>query len=146
MRKSLPFSVSKQHVKNVDMMLQCDECGLWRLLYCKRKLKQERELLERELDGLMYTCGTSLQDLKLDPPLDEVYIRDITCADHIEKLLFCWVRTNLHILCMCHRTLIFSLSAVTVHNQKFPGDRITLETYLYIYLLHAFFLYFVCVL
>ena len=47
MRKSLPFSASKQHVKNVDMMLQCNECGLWRLLYCKRKLKQqERELLE----------------------------------------------------------------------------------------------------
>jgi len=27
-RKTLPFSASIQHVKNVDMMLQCDECGL----------------------------------------------------------------------------------------------------------------------
>ena len=72
-KKSLPFSASKQHVTNVDMMLQCDDCGLWRLLYCKRKLKQqERELLERELDCFMYTCGASLQYMKLDPPLNEV--------------------------------------------------------------------------
>ena len=38
--------------------------------------------------GLMYTCSASLQDLKLDPPLNEVYVRDVTCADHIEKLYF----------------------------------------------------------
>jgi len=30
--KTLPFSASIQHVKTVNMMLQCDECGLWRLL------------------------------------------------------------------------------------------------------------------
>ena len=52
---------------------------------CKRKLN---EILERQLDSLMYTCGASLQDLKLRPPLDEVYVRDVTCADHIEKLYF----------------------------------------------------------
>jgi len=26
--KTLPFSASIQHIKNVDMMLQCDKCGL----------------------------------------------------------------------------------------------------------------------
>ena len=27
-----------QHVKNIGVMLQCEECDLWRLLYSKRKL------------------------------------------------------------------------------------------------------------
>ena len=45
-RKSLPISASKQHVKNVGMMLQRDECGIWLLLYCKRKLKPQRERTE----------------------------------------------------------------------------------------------------
>jgi len=30
--KTLPFTASLQHVKNVDPMLQCDECSMWRLL------------------------------------------------------------------------------------------------------------------
>ena len=37
-RKTLPFSASLQHVKNVDLMLQCEECSMWRLLYSKHKL------------------------------------------------------------------------------------------------------------
>ena len=28
-----PFSASIQHVMNVDLMLQCDKCAMWRLLY-----------------------------------------------------------------------------------------------------------------
>ncbi len=88
-KKTLPFSASKQHVKNVDMMLQCDECGRWRLLYSKKKLKKnERELLERRLDGLMYTCGSSLEDLALEAPLDEVHVRDLNCSEPIEKLYY----------------------------------------------------------
>ena len=88
-KKTLPFSASKQHVKNVDMMLQCDECGLWHLLYSKRKLKaEERKRLERELDGLIFTCGSSLEDLNLQPPLNEVYVRDVNCSDPIEKLYY----------------------------------------------------------
>ena len=58
-------------------------------VHCKRKLKKhERERLGQELDGMMYTCGESLQDLNLDSPLDEVYVRDLTCSDHIEKLYY----------------------------------------------------------
>ena len=30
--KMLLFTASVQHVKNVNLMLQCDECNLWRLL------------------------------------------------------------------------------------------------------------------
>ena len=102
---------------------------------CKRKLKrQEREILERELDGLMYTCGTSLQDLKLWPPLDEVYVQDVTCADHIEKLYFSAGYEPICIYCAGAVDKVnsdFSLTAVIVHNQKLPCDRITLKTYFY---------------
>ena len=46
-RKTLPFSASIQHVKNVDLMLQCDKCAMWRLLYSKFKLtKKERTDLQ----------------------------------------------------------------------------------------------------
>ena len=35
--RSLPFTASIQHVKNISMMLMCDKCEMWRLLYSKRK-------------------------------------------------------------------------------------------------------------
>ena len=71
------------------MMLQCDECGCWRLLYSKKKLKAgERQRLEQELDGLMFTCGSSLEELELPALLKEVYIRNVNCADPIKKLYY----------------------------------------------------------
>ena len=88
-KKTLPFSASLQHVKNVDMMLLCDECEIWRLLYSKKKLKKaERRQLELELDGLSFTCGSALQDLDLPAPLNEVYVRSLKCFDHVEKLYY----------------------------------------------------------
>ena len=35
--KSLPFYASVQHVKNSGLMLLCDECGMWRLIYATRR-------------------------------------------------------------------------------------------------------------
>ena len=76
-KKTLPFSASVQHVKNVDLMLQCDECGMWRLLYSKLKLtKKERADLEVALEDVSFSCGASLQDLQLPGRLDNVYARD----------------------------------------------------------------------
>ena len=37
--KRLPFYLSVQHVRNCNMMLICDECGMWRLVYAKRKFR-----------------------------------------------------------------------------------------------------------
>ena len=43
-KKTLPFASSLRHVKNVDMMLECEHCGSWRILYCEQKLtKKERK-------------------------------------------------------------------------------------------------------
>ena len=63
-KKTLPFSASLQHVKNVDLMLQCDECSMWRLLYSRHKLtRKERADLQAALEDVSFTCGAQLQDL-----------------------------------------------------------------------------------
>ena len=63
-KKTLPFHGKLQHMRNVDMMLECQECGMWRLIYAKRKLEvQERKYLTDILDGMIFSCGSMLQDL-----------------------------------------------------------------------------------
>ena len=63
-QKTLPFSASIQHVKNVSIIIQCEECQKWRLLDCKRKLTtSERCELLHTLDNVTYTCGAQLEDL-----------------------------------------------------------------------------------
>ena len=59
--QSLGFTPSQQHVRNVGVLIQCDECGMWRLLFSKQKLNyQELSELERSLDDVSYSCGLSL--------------------------------------------------------------------------------------
>ena len=61
-------------MKNVETMVQC---GQWRLLYSKRELKpEEQQILGKKLDGLMFSRGSSLEDLQLQVTLKEVYIRE----------------------------------------------------------------------
>lgn len=88
-KKTLPFASNLQHVHNVDMMLQCDECDSWRLLYSKNKLsRQERKNLEVALADYSFTCGSPLQDLDLPGKLAHVYVRDLSCGDLVEKLYY----------------------------------------------------------
>ena len=35
--KTLPFIASVQHVRNISLMIQCEECEMWRLLYSPKK-------------------------------------------------------------------------------------------------------------
>ena len=35
---TIGFYASQQHVKNVNIVIQCEECDLWRLLFCRHKL------------------------------------------------------------------------------------------------------------
>ena len=37
-QKTLPFVASVQHAKNTNLMVQCEECEMWRLVYSKYKL------------------------------------------------------------------------------------------------------------
>lgn len=65
-KKTLPFRATLQHVKNVDMMLLCEDCNMWRLLYSKHKLDAHEKLeLEAALEGMIYTCGSMIKDLGL---------------------------------------------------------------------------------
>lgn len=65
-RKTLPFPSNLNRVQNVDMMLQCEECDVRKLLYSQKKLTyRERTQLEEALSDFTFTCGAPLQDLDL---------------------------------------------------------------------------------
>ena len=90
-RKILLFASSLRHVKNIDKMLQCEQCGSWRLLYCEQKVtkkERERENLEEGLADVSFTRGAPLQDLQLPGRLANVYVRDISCEEPIERLYY----------------------------------------------------------
>ena len=73
-------------MRNVD---QCEECEMWRLVYCKRKLAaRERQVLQQALDSVTYTCGAQMQDLELGDQFTDVYARQIRCYEPIEKLYY----------------------------------------------------------
>ena len=60
-RLVFPRCISVQHAKNSGMMLCCNECGMWRLIYASQKLKaQEKQLLEHALGGLCFSCRSLL--------------------------------------------------------------------------------------
>ena len=67
-------------------MLQCGECGMWRLLYGRFKVtKKEQADLQTALQD---TCGAQLQDLELPGGLSEVYTQKISCKQPIEELYY----------------------------------------------------------
>ena len=71
------------------MMLQCEECDVWRLLYSQKKLTyREHTQLEEALSDFTFTCGALLQDLDLPGKLADVYVRDIVCGEPVEKLYY----------------------------------------------------------
>ena len=101
-RKTLPFASSLRHVKNVDMMLECEHCGLWRLLYSQKKLsRKEREELEEALADFMFTCGAPLQELNLPGKLADVYVKEISCEDPIECLYYAAKYPSICVYCAC---------------------------------------------
>ena len=70
-------------------MVQCLECGMWRLVYAKKKLSaQAKRGLERKLCDLDLSCGASLFDLDLPTPLRDVDCRDLRSEDPVEKLYY----------------------------------------------------------
>lgn len=87
--KSLPFNATQQHVKNVNLVIQCGECEMWRIILSKKKLNpQNFILLNRIVEDISYTCGTSLNDLDLPAELESVCIKPHRCYDPMEKLYY----------------------------------------------------------
>lgn len=87
--KTLPFVASIQHVRNVNLMVLCEECDMWHLLYSPFKLSlTEKKRLETSLDQYTFTCGVSLSDLNLQDRLADVCVRDFECHNPVEKLYY----------------------------------------------------------
>ena len=74
------------HVKNAEMILMCDECSMYRLIYSKRKLKPAEKLqLEQALDGLSFSYGAQLQNTDIPEHLkDTVFVRQMSCEEPID--------------------------------------------------------------
>ena len=104
--KTLPFVASVQHVRNVNLMVQCEECEMWRLLYSPHKLSSlARQQLSTLLEDFTYTCGATLSDLDLPALLSEVCVREIQCHYPVEKLYFSMNYDPICIHCCCEENL-----------------------------------------
>ena len=78
--KSAQMLDKVQHVRNADLMLECEECGMWRLLYAPHKLQSHvRFTVEDALNGMSFSCGSPLQELDLPELNDKVYVHDLNC-------------------------------------------------------------------
>ena len=86
---NLPELSSVQHARNVGLMVQCEECEMWRLIYRRQKLPARlRTKLETILVDYTFTCGANLQELELPDEMSEVCVRDVPCYDPLEKLYY----------------------------------------------------------
>ena len=97
--KSLPFVASVQHARNTNLMVQCEECEMWRLIYSRHKLtSSELKQVTSSLEDYTYTCGASFSDLGLQGRLAEVCVRDVQCYSPLEKLYYALNKEQLCII------------------------------------------------
>lgn len=88
-KASLGFNGTQQDVRNVDLVLQCEECGMWRLLFSKKKLDpKSRTGLIQVIEDISYSCGATLNELNLPDNLKQVCVKHHECHDPIEKLYY----------------------------------------------------------
>ena len=77
--------------------------------------KMKRENLEQELMHVSFTCGAPLQDFELPERLVNVYVRDISCEQPIERPYY---TAKYHqYLCSVHA---HSLDAANSKSDYFP--------------------------
>ena len=100
-KKVIGFNVTQQHIKNVDRVIQCDECHMWRLLISKKRLSpQSRFELSKIMEDVSYTCGALLDDLNMPEDLKSVCIRAHKCHDLVETLYYsCYPEDPICIYC-----------------------------------------------
>ena len=117
-KKSIPFSPSKQHVLNVGTMVQCDECSMWHLLLSKKKLSvSDKVQLESILSDISYTCGSTFDDIELPDNLKGVVVHIHRCNDPVEKLYYSAVK----MLDQLKLESILNVMTVLI-SQMFPED------------------------
>uniref|UniRef100_A0A1X7SQM0 Uncharacterized protein n=1 Tax=Amphimedon queenslandica TaxID=400682 RepID=A0A1X7SQM0_AMPQE len=99
-KRTLPFYATVQHVKNSNLMVQCSECDMWRLIFSRYKLNSDqRRDLQSVLDDYEYSCGASLAELNLEDVYKDVEIRAHNCYDPIEVLYYSAKFTPICVYC-----------------------------------------------
>jgi len=83
-----------QHVNSIGLMLQCEECDLWRLLYLKRKLSaQDKTEFQSDWWHMVYLWHHNAETWSVFMCLCE---RAQLFWPSRKVLLFSWLWTNLH--------------------------------------------------
>ena len=73
---------------------------MWRLLYSRFKLtRREKADLQAAIDDISFTFVVPLQDQQLPGRLSEVYTRELSCGEPIEKLYYTAKCTPICIYC-----------------------------------------------
>ena len=84
----MPFTPTAQYAKNTKMTVQFIECNKRMVCYAKNKIFQKnKSIIERELEELQYTCGSSFDaiDGYENSSLSLIHVRkNIDCKSPIE--------------------------------------------------------------
>ena len=89
-RPSLQKTVSKGYgmpFSNIKLVVECEECGKWRVLYSKHVLKKQQvQKIKRELKRLDYSCGSVSINIEADnAALAQIFGRKkLTCGEPIK--------------------------------------------------------------
>ena len=52
----LPFHGKLHYIKNANLMLECEECGMWQLIYAKTKLTNAQSAnLQAALEAMSFS-------------------------------------------------------------------------------------------
>uniref|UniRef100_A0A1X7TVP2 Uncharacterized protein n=1 Tax=Amphimedon queenslandica TaxID=400682 RepID=A0A1X7TVP2_AMPQE len=98
-KNTLPFYASVQHICSIELMVQCEECGQWRLIYCKYKVKEQHHIhLTLLLHNYSYNCESKIIELNLPEELKYIEMCSHSCCDPIEKLYYA---AKLEPICIC---------------------------------------------
>jgi len=99
-------------------MFECEECGVWKLIYPKTKLtKVQSDYL---LEGMSFSCGAPIQELDLPSDLtDTVFVHDLNRHEPIEALYYSAKYEPIYLLYIVpsHKVLLMisnTLSVLTV--------------------------------
>ena len=99
------------HANNTGLLVQCEECEIWRLVYAPRKLSSaEKCKLSKCLQEHTFTCGANLSDLNLTETLRDVCVRDLSCYGPVERLYYSVKKYEpICIYCSSTQNLIFNV-------------------------------------
>ena len=76
-QKTLPFVASIQHIKNVNLMVQCEECGMWRIVYSKKKLSVQLKKNSRESSTTSISAVVQVHQIWTYPKNSLMFISEI---------------------------------------------------------------------